>query len=155
MQCRASHGGDLSVECKPNRSRGLDRSRNQEIAGQYLPPLRSCLKTRWGVRSEYEIVTNLNWSWLGFDKWRKFPELRRVVEMLPLTVGKCSYTFDVSDVVAKVMDLNESSSVLYCVRSWCSHEGRSWCAEKTAVVKASQEAMSQRERLLVPSRVSP
>ena len=69
---------------------------------------------------------------------------------------KCSFTFGFGNVVAGVYDLNEISSVLHCLRSWFSPEGRSLCAEMTAaVVRTSQEAISQRECLLAPSRLTP
>ena len=75
-----------------------------------------------------------------------------MVEIRLLTFGKCSYIFKFIDVEAGVMDLNESSSVLHC---WFSHEGQSSRAEITAPgLRASQEAMSQRERLLMRSRMS-
>ena len=72
-----------------------------------------------------------------------------------MAVAKCSFTFKFIDVVAEVIDL-KLSSVLPCVRSWFSHEGRLFCAEvRPTVVRVSQEAMSERECLLVPSPFSP
>ena len=51
---------------------------------------------------------------------------------------KCISPFDFNDVLAGMMDLNEISSVSYCVCSLFSHEGR-LCAELTgAVLRASQ-----------------
>ena len=106
--------------------------------------------------SKVEVVTNLVRLWLGFDKWSKLVELRRAVEVLLLTVGTCSSSFDFNDVVAGLMDMKKGASVLHCLRSWCSHKGWSSCAELiAAVVSANQQAMSRRERLIVPSRVSP
>ena len=76
--------------------------------------------------------------------------------MLLLTVRKSSYTFDFSDVVAGVIDLNESASVLQSVPSRLFHERRSICTAMTAtVVRACQDRMSQQERLLVRSWVLP
>ena len=119
----------------------LTEFESRRVPEQYAAGVKILWK-RCGAGSKVEIVTILVRLWLGFDKWRNFPDLLQVVEVLLLTIGRGSYTFDCSDTVAGVMNMNESSSVLHCVRSWFSHEGRSSCAETTAtVVRASQEAM--------------
>ena len=155
LQCWTSHTGGLLLDFDRGKSQGHNLVWIQEGAWAVCCRCEDPEKAV-GCGQQMEIVTNLVRLWLGFDKCWKFPGLRRVVKVLLLTVGKCSYMFDFSDVGAGVMDLNESSSVLLCVRSWFSHEGRSSSAEMTAaLVRVSQGAMSQRERLLVPSRMSP
>ena len=81
------------------------------------------LRKRWRLGSKFEITTNLVRLWLGFGKWWNLPDLRQVVEVLLLTVGKCSCTLDFGDAVAGVMDLKESSCVALraqLVLSWGS-----------------------------------
>ena len=157
QECRAAH---FTEEIFRWTATLVDHGVMTEVKSRKVPLAVCCRcedrEKKVGVGSNVEMVTNLFRLWFSFDMWWKILDLQWVVEVLLLTVGKNSYTFDFRDVVAAVMDPNESSAVLRCVRSWFSHEGQSSCAEMTAaVVRASQEAMSQRERLLGSSGVSP
>ena len=100
---------------------------------------------------------NLGATMVRFRHVEQGNRLRWVLEVFLPTVGKCSYKFVVSALLTVLNDPNESSSVLHCVCVRClfSHEDQPSCAEITAaVIRLSQESMSQRERLLVPSQVS-
>ena len=126
----------------------------RKVPDQYAAVMK-ILRTQWGMGSNVEFMTKMVRLWLGFDKRSRFAEFRCVADVLMFTVGNCSYAIDFNDVVAESIDLEESSSRLSCVRSWSSYECRSSCEGMiAAVLRVSQEAMSQREHLLFPSRVS-